>query len=242
MKENITWKSIIYNLPRSVLQFAIKASMDTLPTFSNLRRWGKRTTDQCSQCHNTGTLHHNLNHCAKMLDRYLWRHNSIINYILSVLSKSEAIVDQSYKLFADIEGWNVNGSTIPQNVLQTNLKPDIVILNETTKHIILVELTVPFEMNIDSATQRKKSKYDHFIQDFKGIGFKCDLLTLCIGSRGLVTKENRGIIDYLVKTTKSITKSKEIVQTCSKIALLSSYVIFHARNEPSWRNPNYIQI
>jgi hypothetical protein len=34
--EGITWKSYMWNLPRGVLKFALKASIDTLPTFTNL--------------------------------------------------------------------------------------------------------------------------------------------------------------------------------------------------------------
>ncbi len=39
---DLTWRSCIYNLPRQVLKFAINASIDTLPTFRNLKQWGKR--------------------------------------------------------------------------------------------------------------------------------------------------------------------------------------------------------
>jgi hypothetical protein len=40
--EGITWKSYVWNLPRDVLKFALNTSIDTLPTFTNLKRWGKR--------------------------------------------------------------------------------------------------------------------------------------------------------------------------------------------------------
>jgi hypothetical protein len=36
--EGITWKSYMLNLPRGVLKFALNASIDTLPTFTNLKR------------------------------------------------------------------------------------------------------------------------------------------------------------------------------------------------------------
>ena len=40
--ENVTWKSLIYNLPKGILPFALKASTKTLNTPDNLRRWGKK--------------------------------------------------------------------------------------------------------------------------------------------------------------------------------------------------------
>jgi hypothetical protein len=38
--ESIRWKSYMWDLPRGVLKFAVNSSIDTLPTFNNLRRWG----------------------------------------------------------------------------------------------------------------------------------------------------------------------------------------------------------
>jgi hypothetical protein len=38
--ESITWKSYMWDLPRGVLKFAVNISIDTLLTFTNLRRWG----------------------------------------------------------------------------------------------------------------------------------------------------------------------------------------------------------
>jgi hypothetical protein len=36
--ESITWKSYMWNLPRGVLKFGVNSSIDTLPTFTKLRR------------------------------------------------------------------------------------------------------------------------------------------------------------------------------------------------------------
>jgi hypothetical protein len=38
--ESITWKSYMWDLPHGVLKFAVNSCIDTLPTFSNLRKWG----------------------------------------------------------------------------------------------------------------------------------------------------------------------------------------------------------
>jgi hypothetical protein len=40
--ESITWKSYMWDLHRGVLKFTVNSSIDTLPTFTDLRRWGKR--------------------------------------------------------------------------------------------------------------------------------------------------------------------------------------------------------
>ncbi len=33
----LTWKSIMYHIPQNILQFAVNASIDTLPTNANLK-------------------------------------------------------------------------------------------------------------------------------------------------------------------------------------------------------------
>ena len=37
--ENLTWKSIMFNLPRKALKFAINACIDLLPSYAKLSRW-----------------------------------------------------------------------------------------------------------------------------------------------------------------------------------------------------------
>ena len=44
---NVTWKSIINNIPKGVLSFALKASVNGLNTPDNLKRWGSRKMDKC---------------------------------------------------------------------------------------------------------------------------------------------------------------------------------------------------
>jgi hypothetical protein len=85
--ENITWKSYMWDLPCGVLKFAVNSSMDMLPTFTNLRRWGKRAfggSVLCQLCGNVmkQTLFHFLFHCKHTLDqgRLTWRHDSILKF------------------------------------------------------------------------------------------------------------------------------------------------------------------
>jgi hypothetical protein len=61
----LTWKSYMWDLPRDDLKFAVNSSIDTLPTFTNLRRWGKHASVNCQLCGNMAkqTLFHVLVHC-----------------------------------------------------------------------------------------------------------------------------------------------------------------------------------
>jgi hypothetical protein len=51
--EGITWKLYMWNFPCGVLKFSLNASIDTLPTVTILKRWGKRASVNCHLCGNT---------------------------------------------------------------------------------------------------------------------------------------------------------------------------------------------
>ena len=150
-EENLTWKSIMFNLPRNILQFAVNASIDTLATNANLKRWGKRSNAKCSSCGARETLHHVLNHCSSSLDRYAWRHDSIINHIHNFIASSS----KKFVTSSDLPGKMRGISTVPTEICPTNLRPDKVCVDEGDKNVIMLELNVPFEDNISAAHERK---------------------------------------------------------------------------------------
>ena len=49
----------------------------------------------------------------------------------------------------------------------------------------LAELTVCFESNFTEAAQRKTAKYIDLLQQARSSGYKAELLTLQVGSRGV---------------------------------------------------------
>ena len=65
---NITWKSIINNIPKGVLSFALKASVNGLPTPDNLKRWGAKKLDKYQICGNFANLEYVLNWCKTSLN------------------------------------------------------------------------------------------------------------------------------------------------------------------------------
>ena len=149
-KNHVTWRSLIYNLPRGVLQFAINAAIDTLATNANLKRWGKRSNAKCNLCGQRETLHHVLNNCNTMLERYGWRHDSILAAIYEDLKQITP-----FEIHVDLQHHTEGISTIPLDICVTKLRPDMVFVNRDSKEIVLFELSVPFETNIQSTHGRK---------------------------------------------------------------------------------------
>ncbi|XP_033118213.1 uncharacterized protein LOC117117853, partial [Anneissia japonica] len=134
-------------------------------------------------------------------------------------------------VYADVKGYSIAGGTVPPSVLITKAKPDIVIV---TGNIELLELTVPFEMNIDKAHRRKEDKYKDTINDIVRHGFRGKITCLEIGSRGLITPANECRIKDILKITSR--NAKAIIKEISETALVTSYTIWNARFNPAWEN------
>ena len=236
---------MIYGVPRGVMGFAMRSATNTLATPDNLRRWKKVQNDNCKMCKepNTrprkATLFHILNHCKAFLgehERFTWRHNSVLSYITLAIKEN---LPEHIKVYADLDGHKVNGQTIPQDILVTSSRPDLVIVDSSTpvKTVYLFELTCCFEQadNILSANQRKYNRYSSLKTDIEDRGYACKNIPFEVGSRGHLTLENRSKLTIIHKLGKTKTSFKKFSQNISKTSLLCSYAIFLSREDP-WSN------
>ena len=53
--------------------------------FKNMARWGLSQSPDCSFCLNPESLFHVVGVCQQHLDRFTWRHDSILNFIAKSL-------------------------------------------------------------------------------------------------------------------------------------------------------------
>jgi hypothetical protein len=68
------------------------------------------------------------------------------------------VKEDEVTIHTDIPGYSINGGTLPADIITTSQRPDIVLINRKDKRIALLELTVSFKKNIDSANLRKSSR------------------------------------------------------------------------------------
>ena len=106
-------------------------------------------------------------------------------------------------------------------------KPDICFIDTLTKLVILFELTVPFETNIDAAHQRKEDRYAGLTHDVEKAEWKCTLICVEIGSRGLITPQNKVRMKEMLKLCNSKIKYSHMREEILKTVLFGSYVIFN---------------
>ena len=234
------------------MQFAMRSATNCLATADNLKRWKKTRNDNCQMCKKPNsqpfkaTLFHVLNHCTAFLgekERFTWRHNSVLQYVTQVLKENPPAHIQ---VFADLEGHKVNGQTIPQNIMVTASRPDLVVIDNSTvpPTVYLFELTVSFERyeNILAANQRKYDRYSPLSDDLKEAGFECKNIPFEVGSRGHLTLSNKTKLSIMHKLCNPRTKYTQFYQNISKTSLLCSYSIYLSRNDPWTEVPPLVPV
>jgi hypothetical protein len=233
-KEDVVWKSYMFNMKAGTLKFLLNASIDTLPTAANLKRWKKSPSDLCKLCRGRQTTHHVLNCCPTALNsgRFTWRHDTLLKYIVLSVDTSR------FQVYSDLPGHQAaGGGSIPPEICVTNLRPDVVIVDKQKKVIHLYELTMPGEPNIDLRNHQKSQKYAHFLTDCTG--YTCKLTCFEISSKGFISTRNHTSLKTLhtfMKNTKLTTFKKNL----SALAIYTSYHIFLCRSDAAFTIPPFL--
>ena len=234
-KVDLIWKSTMFQLKSGTLEFMLNASIDTLPTPANLRRWKFSTSDRCKLCGVRGTTNHYLNCCSVMLNskRYTWRHNNIIQFIITNVDTSK------YTVYSDLPGWEApGGGTIPHDLCVTNLKPDIVIIDKHKKIVHIYELTVPLTVNIEKRNEEKSKKYAPFITDMTG--YTCSVNCFEVSSTGFISSRNKVTLTALHKLLRKDLKKSDFLSNLNSLAWYGSYSLWLSREEHEYPLPPYL--
>ena len=105
--------------------------------------------------------------------------------------------------------------SIPKNVVDTNLRPDMILTSESTKCIVLIELTVPWEDRIDEAHELKRAKYEQILLDAQRNGWTTHNFPIEVGCRGFAGRS----ITRLLKSLGM--QSKEVKKACLSISAIA---------------------
>ena len=167
--QNRVWNGVTLGLPAGQCSFTLRAGTDTLPTPLNLKRWKYKADARCTLCCNTNpTVHHILSNCPVSLNqgRFTWRHDCALAAIQKGI---QAHLPPEISLIADLPGSRACEhpvSAIPDRILVTSARPDIVLITESEKKIDLLELTIPHNSleNISNARTRKSTKAENYQQ------------------------------------------------------------------------------
>ncbi|XP_063050368.1 uncharacterized protein LOC134445223 [Engraulis encrasicolus] len=213
LTRKITWSELWRSEPAR-LKFLIQSVYDVLPSPANLHCWGLAEAPSCPLCPARGSLEHILSCCPKALGegRYRWRHDQVLKAVADTIcagiqqSKHQPLArphiafvragerPQSQPkvpagLLSTAGDWQLKvdlGSQLkfPQHITSTTLRPDMVLTSESTKQVVLLELTVPWEDRIEEAFERKKAKYLELVDDCRLKGWRARCEPIEVGCRG----------------------------------------------------------
>lgn len=217
MDRKISWPELWRTEPHRI-KFLIQSVYDVLPSPSNLFCWGKVETPACALCQGVGTLEHILSSCPRALGdgRYRWRHDRVLKAVAESIStavdQSKRLQPARRKiafirageqprpqlraqtgLLGTANDWQLRADLgkqlrFPENIVETSLRPDIVLLSDSSKQVILLELTVPWEERMEEASERKKEKYAELVKECRRRGWRARCLPIEVGGRGFAGK------------------------------------------------------
>ena len=168
--------------------------------------------------------------CSSYLNRFTWRHDSILNFIANNIP-----LQNFQNIFADLPGFSN-----PSIITGDKHRPDLLL---TTKDncLYILELTVGYETNLRNNIERKQAKYAALIQDqmnhFKTVKF----VNLSVGALGVFDQESSSFIEMLKKLNVDNNHQKYVIRKIINIAIRSTYYIFCCRDK-EWSNPNLMTI
>ncbi|XP_041453149.1 uncharacterized protein LOC121406194 [Lytechinus variegatus] len=161
-----------------------------------------------------GSLEHVLSACGGLLQTYTWRHNQVLKEMgalaraaiearkkngpprvrgIEFVKKGTRCRKTRQRqgvggLLAVADDWEVRvdegNRTMPEEVVVTALRPDMVLVARSARKIVMVELTVPWETRIEEARERKMDKYASLKQECEQNGWGAEVHTVEVGCRG----------------------------------------------------------
>ena len=99
----------------------------------------------------------------------------------------------------------------------------------------MLELTVPWDSNVDSSHKLKVNKYGPLVNDLSR-RFRVESYCFEVSVRGQLSKANKARLkSFLLECTGLKRQSAvKLIANVSKAALLGSFTVFSAQNEASW--------
>ena len=105
-------------------------------------------------------------------------------------------------------------------------RPDICIIDKELQHVIITEISVPFDAHLDKCYNEKFLKYFPLTRELDEIGFRLTIVVLIIGSLGNVHSR---FVSGLKKIGLKQSSAKYLAKYCSISAIIGSHKIWKQR-------------
>ncbi|XP_060072881.1 uncharacterized protein LOC132552703 [Ylistrum balloti] len=196
--------------------------------------------------------------------RYRWRHDQVLAALADILEKERrqkrSLIEHRkphiqfvragekgpptttayhVNVLTQAPSWemrvDLNKRLVLPDLVQTTLRPDIVIWSQQRQKVILVELTVPWEEGCDEAHEKKAGKYQELAELCRHKGWNTWLFPVEVGARGFPAQSVWRMFQKLGLTGA---KRKAAIKTLAERAERSSCWLWCRRDEPNWNPDN----
>ena len=134
-----------------------------------------------------------------------------------------------WKISADLPNMRI----YPDVIKKSNVRPDMVLVSEKSKTVVVIELTVPFESNMGESHEFKLAKYEELMADLHKSGYKSQIFAIEVEARGLVGATAYILLKRLGHASK---ERKKYLKQVGEAAEKASHWIWLKRNEKTWTN------
>ena len=169
--------------------------------------------------------------CQRYLNRFTWRHDSILNFIANSLQPA---INDRFLLYA-----NVNGFSSPSIITGDNYRPDRLFLIQS-KCLFNLELTVGFESNLKNNEVRKNGKYMNLVKDV-GSNFRCvKFVDLSMSSLSVFFNECSTFLEMMNHIGIDKKQQHYIIEKMINLGIRATYFIFSRINK-IWDSPDLMK-
>ncbi|XP_038154112.1 uncharacterized protein LOC119791846 [Cyprinodon tularosa] len=145
--------------------------------------------------------------------------------VARVSSSGLLAMAQDWELMADL-GKQLK---FPENVAITSLRPDVVLTSATSKQVVLLELTVPWEDRIEEANERKRAKYSDLVEQCRLNGWRARCEPIEVGCRGFAGQSLCRVYSMLGITGAS---KRRAIKEATEAAEVASRWLWIRRGDP----------
>ena len=219
-------------------KFLISASLNIAPSNTNLSKWGKVVSSKCKLCDaSVCTVARVLACCSISLKayRFTWRHNSVLLAIAKFIRKFSS----GLEVIADLPSRSYERPdsicTIPDDILPSDVRPDLSIIDRKNRRILLAELTIPFDTNLNARERDKADKYNRsLVPALCDLGWDVSFVIMGVGALGTIPASMKEALREIIQFCQPSNppSSKDLhaaTATMSKIGISTSYAIFRER-------------
>ncbi|XDV13785.1 hypothetical protein PO909_002121 [Leuciscus waleckii] len=167
-----------------------------------------------------GSLEHLLSSCPKALGdgRYRWRHDQVLKAVAESIATAINTIKGHHNP-RSIKFLRAGEKALPQPRAKS----------DSTKQLILLELTVPWEERMDEANERKRAKYQELVEECRRQGWQTRCEPLEVGCRGFAGRS----LCYVFKTLGITGEAKrKAIRSATEAAEKATRWLWIKRAEP----------